>query len=64
VDPHDLRHVAACWMRFTSVDDAVMVEKIGHHSTDYTTKTYAETRHVNETVYEVTEDWESWLLVS
>lgn len=57
--PHDLRHVAACWMLFDlKLDDAVVAEKMGHHSADYTRKTYAGTRgNVDEAVSALTEDW-------
>lgn len=57
--PHDLRHVAACWMLFDlKLDDAVVAEKMGHHNADYTRKTYAGTRgDVDQTVSDLTEHW-------
>lgn len=39
--PHDLRHVAACWMLFDlGLDPAVVAEKLGHADPSFTVKRY------------------------
>ena len=39
--PHDLRHVAACWMLFDlGLDPAVVADKLGHADPNFTIKRY------------------------
>jgi integrase len=43
--PHDLRHVAACWMLFDlGLDPAVVAEKLGHADPSFTVKRYVGVR--------------------
>ena len=43
--PHDLRHVAACWMLFdVGLDAAVVAEKLGHADPSFTVKRYVGVR--------------------
>ena len=43
--PHDLRHVAACWMLFDlGLDPAVVADKLGHADPSFTMKRYVGVR--------------------
>jgi integrase len=43
--PHDLRHVAACWMLFDlQLDPAVVADKLGHADPSFTMKRYVGVR--------------------
>lgn len=57
--PHDLRHVAACWMLFDlRLDVAVVAAKLGHHDPAFTMSVYVAPRgDADEAAMAVTEDW-------
>ena len=39
--PHDLRHIAACWMLFAvGLDPAIVADKLGHADPAFTIKRY------------------------
>jgi len=57
--PHDLRHVAACWMLFDlKLDPAVVADKLGHADPAFTIKRYVGVRgDADQAARLVTEDW-------
>jgi integrase len=57
--PHDLRHVAACWMLFDlHLDPAVVADKLGHADPAFTMKRYVGVRgDADLTATAVTECW-------
>ena len=57
--PHDLRHVAACWMLFDlGLDPAVVAAKLGHADPSFTVKRYVGVRGDPDlAAMEVTERW-------
>ena len=57
--PHDLRHVAACWMLFDlGLDPAVVAEKLGHADPSFTVKRYVGVRgDADAAAMEVTDAW-------
>jgi integrase len=57
--PHDLRHVAACWMLFDlGLDPAVVANKLGHSDPSFTVKRYVGVRgDPDRAAMAVTEDW-------
>lgn len=57
--PHDLRHVAACWMLFDlALDPAVVAQKLGHADPSFTVKRYVGVRGDPDTAaMVVTEAW-------
>lgn len=57
--PHDLRHVAACWMLFDlRLDVAVVAEKLGHHDPAFTMSAYVAPRgDADGEAMRHTEDW-------
>ncbi len=57
--PHDLRHVAACWMLFdVGLDPAIVADKLGHADPAFTIKRYVGVRgDADETANRMTDDW-------
>lgn len=57
--PHDLRHVAACWMLFDlGLDPAIVAEKLGHADPSFTVKRYVGVRGDPDTAaMAVTDAW-------
>ena len=57
--PHDLRHVAACWMLFDlGLDPAVVADKLGHADPTFTIKRYIGVRGDPDTAaIAVTDGW-------
>jgi integrase len=57
--PHDLRHVAACWMLFDlKLDPAVVADKLGHADPNFTIKRYIGIRgNADLAAMTVTDDW-------
>jgi integrase len=57
--PHDLRHIAACWMLFDlKLDPAVVADKLGHADPAFTIKRYVGIRgDANALAMLATEDW-------
>lgn len=57
--PHDLRHVAACWMLFDlRLDVAVVAAKLGHHDPAFTMSVYVAPRgDADEAALAATEGW-------
>ena len=57
--PHDLRHVAACWMLFdVGLDPAVAASLLGHANAAFTLSRYVGVRgDLGATVTAATEDW-------
>jgi integrase len=57
--PHDLRHVAACWMLFAlGLDPAVVADKLGHADPNFTIKRYIGVRGDPDTAaMTVTDGW-------
>lgn len=57
--PHDLRHVAACWMLFDlKLDAAVVADKLGHSDPTFTIRRYVGVRgDANEAARQATEAW-------
>jgi len=57
--PHDLRHVAACWMLFdVGLDPAVVATLLGHANAAFTLSRYVGVRcDLSATVTAATEDW-------
>jgi integrase len=57
--PHDLRHVAACWMLFDlKLDPAIVADKLGHADPNFTIKRYVGIRgDADQTAMTATEDW-------
>jgi len=57
--PHDLRHVAACWMLFDlKLDPAVVADKLGHADPNFTIRRYIGIRgDADAAAKDVTEDW-------
>jgi integrase len=57
--PHDLRHVAACWMLFDlGLDPAVVADKLGHADPTFTIKRYIGVRGDPDTAaMAVTDGW-------
>ena len=57
--PHDLRHVAACWMLFDlGLDPAVVADKLGHADPNFTIKRYIGIRGNPDTAaMAVTDQW-------
>ncbi len=57
--PHDLRHVAACWMLFdVGLDPAVVADKLGHADPAFTMKRYVGVRgDADVAATRLTEDW-------
>ena len=57
--PHDLRHVAACWMLFdVGLDPAVVAEKLGHADPSFTVKRYVGVRgDPDAATTELTDAW-------
>ena len=57
--PHDLRHVAACWMLFDlKLDAAIVADKLGHADPAFTIKRYVGVRgDADLAARSVTEDW-------
>lgn len=57
--PHDLRHVAACWMLFdVGLDPAVVAEKLGHADPAFTVKRYVGVRgDPDATATDLTNNW-------
>ncbi len=57
--PHDLRHVAACWMLFdVGLDPAIVADKLGHADPAFTIKRYIGIRgDANTTATRLTERW-------
>ncbi len=57
--PHDLRHVAACWMLFdVGLDPAIVADKLGHADPAFTIKRYIGVRgDADETATRLTEQW-------
>jgi len=57
--PHDLRHVAACWLLFdVGLDPAVVATLLGHANAAFTLSRYVGVRgDLSATVTAATEDW-------
>ena len=57
--PHDLRHVAACWMLFAlRLDPAVVADKLGHADPNFTIKRYVGIRGNPDTAaMQLTDQW-------
>jgi integrase len=57
--PHDLRHVAACWMLFdVGLDPAIVADKMGHSDPAFTIKRYVGIRgDADATATSATENW-------
>jgi integrase len=57
--PHDLRHVAACWMLFDlGLDPAVVADKLGHSDPAFTIKRYVGVRgDPDAAAMAVTDQW-------
>lgn len=57
--PHDLRHVAACWLLFdVGLDPAVVAALLGHANAAFTLSRYVGVRgDLSTTVTAATEDW-------
>lgn len=57
--PHDLRHVAACWMLFDlGLDPAVVADKLGHADPSFTMKRYIGVRGDADTAaMAITDSW-------
>lgn len=57
--PHDLRHVAACWMIFDlKLDVAVVAEKLGHHDPSFTMSAYVAPRgDADQAAMAITDEW-------
>jgi integrase len=57
--PHDLRHVAACWMLFDlRLDPAVVADKLGHADPSFTMKRYIGVRgDADAAAMAITDDW-------
>jgi integrase len=57
--PHDLRHVAACWMLFDlGLDPAVVADKLGHADPSFTMKRYIGVRGDADTAaMAITDRW-------
>ena len=57
--PHDLRHVAACWLLFdVHLDPAVVATLLGHANAAFTLSRYVGVRgDLSSTVTAATEDW-------
>jgi integrase len=57
--PHDLRHVAACWMLFDlHLDPAVVADKLGHADPAFTMKRYVGVRgDADAAAMSVTDSW-------
>jgi integrase len=57
--PHDLRHVAACWMLFDlGLDPAVVADKLGHADPNFTIKRYIGVRgNADVAAMTVTDHW-------
>lgn len=57
--PHDLRHVAACWMLFDlKLDPAVVADKLGHADPNFTIRRYIGVRgDADQAANNATEDW-------
>jgi integrase len=57
--PHDLRHVAACWMLFdVGLDAAIVADKLGHADPAFTIKRYIGIRgDADTTATRLTESW-------
>lgn len=57
--PHDLRHVAACWMLFDlGLDPAVVADKLGHADPNFTIKRYIGVRGNPDTAaMAITDQW-------
>jgi integrase len=57
--PHDLRHVAACWMLFDlGLDPAVVADKLGHADPNFTIRRYIGVRGNPDTAaMAVTDGW-------
>ncbi|MGB3055589.1 MAG: tyrosine-type recombinase/integrase [Acidimicrobiales bacterium] len=57
--PHDLRHVAACWMLFdVRLDPAVVATVLGHANAAFTLSRYVGVRgDLSTTVTAATEGW-------
>jgi len=57
--PHDLRHVAACWMLFDlGLDPAVVAEKLGHADPSFTVRRYVGVRGDPDTAaMTITDAW-------
>jgi integrase len=57
--PHDLRHVAACWMLFDlGLDPAIVADKLGHADPSFTMKRYVAVRSdADITAMDATDAW-------
>ena len=57
--PHDLRHVAACWLLFdVGLDPTVVATLLGHANAAFTLSRYVGVRgDLSATVTAATEDW-------
>jgi len=57
--PHDLRHVAACWMLYdVGLDPAIVADKLGHADPAFTIKRYIGVRgDADATATRLTEGW-------
>jgi integrase len=57
--PHDLRHVAACWMVFDlGLDPAVVADKLGHADPNFTIRRYIGIRGNPDTAaMPITDQW-------
>lgn len=57
--PHDLRHVAACWMLFDlGLDPAIVADKLGHADPAFTMRRYVGVRGDADTsVMSITDSW-------
>lgn len=57
--PHDLRHVAACWMLFDlGLDPAVVADKLGHADPSFTMKRYIGVRgDADSAAMAITDSW-------
>jgi integrase len=57
--PHDLRHVAACWMLFDlGLDPAVVADKLGHADPNFTIKRYIGVRgNADLAAMAITDEW-------
>lgn len=57
--PHDLRHVASCWMLLDlKLDAAIVADKLGHADPALTIKRYVGVRgNADAAAKAITEDW-------
>jgi len=57
--PHDLRHVAACWMLFDlKLDPAVVADKLGHADPNFTIRRYIGIRgDADQAAMALTDEW-------